>query len=391
MRKNIPAAYIATKAPAGSRHVLMLGGLAQSFINFRGPLIREMLRRGHRVTAVAGNYDADVSAALKIWGAEYQVVSLARAGMNPLADVMSLRSLFLLMRAAKPDLFLSYTIKPNTYGLIAARLAGVPSRYAMITGLGYAFIDGREAKRRLAQSAATILYRLALRYAAAVIFQNSDDEAFFRRHILKPDARTYCVGGSGVDLTHYSKANFPPGPITFLMIARLLRDKGVFEFIEAARIVKRSNPDARFVLIGPLDPSPDAVALGELDVCVGEGTIEYRGAVADVRPHIARCHVYMLPSYREGTPRTVLEAMAMGRPIITTDVPGCRETIGHARANGRLVPARDPKALAEAAFEMLSLSPQALEAMGEASLNLARRRFDVEQVTAAILSIVELS
>jgi glycosyltransferase involved in cell wall biosynthesis len=372
------------------RHVLMLGGIAHSLVNFRGPLIRAILAQGHSVTGVAGNFDSDVAATLVSWGAKYEVVPFARSGMNPLADIRSLGALILLMRRIKPDVFLGYTVKPNTFGMMAARIAGIPLRYAMVTGLGYAFIDGREPKRQLARYVAMAAYRIALKRATGVIFQNSDDQAFFRTKLLGRDAATICVGGSGVDLSHFSRADFPEGPITFLMISRLLWDKGVNEFVEAGRIVKKLYPDTRFILVGPLDPSPDTISAEQLGKWVAEGIIDYRGCVTDVRPEISACHVYVLPSYREGTPRTVLEAMAMGRPIITTDTAGCRETINRDRTNGFLVPIRNSQALADAECDMARLPPEAFREMAQASLALVRRRFDVNVVVSQILEFTAL-
>ena len=370
------------------RHVLVLGGLSQSLVNFRGPIIRALLGRGYRVTAVAGNYDAEVAAVLNRWGANYVSLPLARSGLNPLSDLVFLLSLASLMRRIKPDIFFGYTIKPVTLGLLAARLARVPRRFAMVTGLGYAFTEGFELKRRFVRLAARFLYRKALRHAHATIFQNPDDEAYFRQSILAAGSVTAVVGGSGVDLSHYSPTPLPPGPVNFLMISRLLRDKGVVEFAHAAKMVRKINDSARFVLVGPPDPSPDSITEAEVQAWVADGAIEYKGAVADIRPEMAACHVYVLPSYREGTPRTVLEAMAMGRPIITTDTPGCRETIDKAGANGILVPPRNAEALAEAALQLMAVSKERLEEMASCSSRLVRERFDVHLVTADILRVV---
>ncbi len=373
---------------AANRHVLVLGGLSLSLVNFRGPLIRALIARGHRVTAVAGDRDTGVAATLESWGVEYAVVPLARSGLDPFADLGTLKALVALMRECRPDVFLGYTIKPVTFGLLAARLAGVPQRFAMITGLGYAFTGGRQWRRRLAQVMARLLYRLSLRFAQAVIFQNPDDRAYFLDGLVNSTARTAIVGGSGVDLTHYNPTALPAGAPVFLMVARLLRDKGIVEFVEAARMVRAVHHQAHFVLAGPADPSPDGIALDQVQAWVAEGVIEYRGALEDVRPQIAACSVYVLPSYREGTPRTVLEAMAMGRPIITTDAPGCRETV--MPANGLLVPPRDVAALAQAMLCMAAKPRQEQVDMAAASLALAKSRFDVRAVNADILHIMGL-
>ena len=372
------------------KHVMIMGGLAQSLTNFRGPLIQKLLGQGHRVTAVAGNDDDKVRKTLNGWGAEFTSVGLVRAGMNPLADVGTLLNLHQLMTRKRPDVYLGYTIKPVIYGLVAARRAGVPRRIAMITGLGYAFTDGLEWKRAIAHVIARTAYKLSLKMADKVIFQNPDDEEYFlERNLVSSRKQTALVNGSGVDLDHFTPAAFPGGPISFLMIARLLRDKGVLEYVEAARMVKRQHPDARFVLAGPLDPNPSAIQEKDVMSWVKEGIIEYRGEVQDVRPEIANCHVYVLPSYREGTPRTVLEAMAMGRPIITTDVPGCRQTIEDG-CSGFLVNPRNGKDIAQAMRKYL-LNPVLLEKMGKESQQRAGQMYDQLNVTLQILSHMNIN
>ena len=237
------------------------------------------------------------------------------------------------------------------------------------------------------------LYALALRQARVVFFQNPDDEALFRRLGLVGSGQfVQRINGSGVKLSHYAPAPFPASPpVTFLMISRLLRDKGVVEYVEAARAVRATNPEARFRLLGGLDPNPSAIKKEELAAWQAEGIIEYLGTVQDVRPALAACHVYVLPSYAEGTPRSVLEAMATGRPILTTDVPGCRETVNPG-SNGVLVKARDAGALAEGMRGMIerAKSPGTLETMGQASRELAEQKFDVRAVNRVILDSMGL-
>jgi glycosyltransferase involved in cell wall biosynthesis len=372
-------------------HILILGNDPKTLVNFRGPLIEAMVGAGHRVTAAASGCEGNLAPWFVQRGVAYFNVPIERAGLNPLTDWRMFSRLVLLMRELKPDLAFASAIKPVVYGLIAARVAGVARRAAMITGLGYSFTDNpgdglaQRAKRLAVRAAARGAYGLALRFADTVIFQNPDDrDAFAAMGLTRATQHVGVVNGSGVDLKHFSPAPMPNGSVTFLMIARLLRDKGVYEYVEAARLVKREKPDARFVLVGPFDPNPAAVKPHEVEAWVREGLIEYRGAVDDVRPQIAACHVFVLPSYREGTPRTVLEAMAMGRPVITTDVPGCRETLVDG-ANGLLVPARDPSALADAA-RTLATDAELRGKMAARSLDIVRQRFASDQVSAAILS-----
>jgi glycosyltransferase involved in cell wall biosynthesis len=221
----------------------------------------------------------------------------------------------------KTDVLISYTIKPVVWGTLAAAQASVPQRVAMITGLGYAFTDAQGVKRALVRSVAKILYRFALRRSTRIIFQNPDDRALFKQLGLLPDGnRTAIVNGSGVDTAAFPDIALPDST-SFLMIARLLGDKGVREYGDAARMVKQSYPDVPVRLVGFLDESPDCITQDELDRMI-EGGVEFVGKLDDVRPAIANARIYVLPSYREGTPRSVLEAMSMGRAIITTDAPG---------------------------------------------------------------------
>ena len=369
-------------------HILILGNDPKTLVNFRGPLIEQMLSAGHRVTAAGAGSDAKLAAWFEARGVSYHDMPIARAGLNPFTDLRTLGAFVRLMRTIKPDLVFAYMIKPVVYGLIAARIAGVPRRTAMITGLGYAFTECphegpvARVKRAAVHVAARAAYGLSLRFADTVLFQNGDDRAAFARMWLThARQRIGLVNGSGVDLSHFRPAPMPEGPITFLMIARLLRDKGVYEYVEAARQVKRMRPDARFVLVGPFDANPTAVKPEELAAWVREGTIEYEGAVDDVRPAIEAAHVFVLPSYREGCPRTVLEAMAMGRPVITTDVPGCRETVEDG-LNGFLVPARDPQALAQALGRAAGADLGVMAANGLA----VAERFDAARVSVATLA-----
>jgi glycosyltransferase involved in cell wall biosynthesis len=367
--------------------VLLLGSYAPSLINFRGPLIAAMVERGHDVHAAAPDIDSDVAAKLVALGAVPVPVELGRTSLNPIATWRSGRQLRSLVKRIAPDVMIAYTIKPVVLGAAAARAARVPCFAAMITGMGYAFLGGLHPKRLAIRLVAMLMYRRALAASGLVIFQNEDDRSDFRRlRLLPADKPSLVVNGSGVDLDHFEPQPQPAGT-AFLMIARYLRDKGIREYAAAAARLKAEHPDVRIRLAGWLDESPDTISRAELDSIVAGG-VEDLGRLADVRPALARSSVYVLPSYREGTPRTVLEAMATGRAVITTDAPGCRGTVAEGE-NGFLVPAGDSEALYRAMRRFVE-DPGLARSMGERSLRLVREKFDVNQVNAAILEATGL-
>jgi glycosyltransferase involved in cell wall biosynthesis len=368
--------------------LLLLDAQADSVINFRSAFLKALVRKGYAVTVATPDFNPDAVNKLSEMGIRFHRIPFKRTGMNPFENIISLYRIYVSIRSLRPDFFIGVTIKPTSLGTIAARLAGVPNRFALLTGLGYAFADGREFKRRIANFAVRSLYKLALRYTKATIFQNDDDKLLFTESGLLDEAKAARVNGSGVDLARFMPAPFPSTPFTFLMISRLLEDKGVREYVAAARIIKSMHPQTRFMLVGARDQNPTAVTEAELQKWVADGVIEYGGSVADVRPAIAACHVFVLPSfYREGVPKAILEALAMGRPVITTRTPGCRETVIDG-ANGILVATRDVNALVAAELQMIS-SPQNLQAYGSESRSLAERKFDEKIVIAQLLAILD--
>ena len=366
--------------------MLVCGSFADSLIRFRGALLQAAQARGVNVHAAAplGPEDGAASEALRLRGIKVHGVHLNRAGMNPLSDAGSFIGLLRLMIRIRPDCFLGYTVKPVVYGALAAWLVRVPYRYVLITGLGYAFTGEATGKRRLIQSLVRFLYRLALARSSKVFFQNRDDLALFRRLGLLPaKIPAVVVNGSGVDIAEFSARPLPSGAVRFLMIARLLGDKGVREYVAAARQVKNLFPDAMFTLVGWIDDNPDAISADELASWVNDGVVRYTGRLDDVRDEIADCSVYVLPSYREGTPRTVLEAMAIGRPVITTDAPGCRETVLPGE-NGFLVAVKDSSGLADAMMRFVQ-EPGLIETMSRRSREIVEKKYDVVKVNAMML------
>lgn len=368
------------------RTFLLIASFPDSLIKFRGPLIEALIHAGYRVhVAVPGlDPESDIYSRLTELGVQVHDIALQRTGLNPLRDVGLVVELRRVMRAIKADYVMGYTIKPVIYGSIAAWMAGVPNRYALVTGLGYAFTGEPKGLRKVLRSVIQRLYRFALARTKKVFFQNPDDEALFRDLGLLPQVIPSCiVNGSGVDVAEYDVAALPERP-AFLLIARLLGDKGVREFAQAAALVKQHYPYVCFQLVGWIDDNPDAIRQQELDSWIAAGILVFLGKLSDVRPAIASCSVYVLPSYREGTPRTVLEAMAMGRAIITTDAPGCRETVVDGD-NGYLVPVQDIQALADAMTALIE-SPDQIARMGVRSRLTAEEKYDVHKVNEKMLA-----
>jgi glycosyltransferase involved in cell wall biosynthesis len=375
------------------------------------------VRAGYKVYATADGPDQIVQEKLKEMMVDYHPISIKRAGMNPFQDFLTLLDIIKLLKSVRPDFLLCYTIKPVIYGSLAARICKINNSFAMITGLGYSFMRHESLRQWLIGRITSFLYRVSLRHCRGVFFQNRDDLNLFLQKKLVSLSQAKLINGSGVDLYHYAFEKGRPVKeqrrINFLLIARLLRDKGIFEYLEAARVLLSKGLKVRFTLVGPLDPNPSSLSLRELESWIAQGVIEWVDQQDDIRPFLKTCDVYVLPSYREGTPRSVLEAMSIGRPIITTDSPGCKETIkisagasvpAQARIsvldpdqltklkfgeNGILVPAKDEAALATA-MQFFVCNPEALTMMGEKSRQYAEERFDVNKVNEVIMGEMRL-
>lgn len=384
--------FVDTPSPSATRRkIAVVCSYTVSLVNFRYQLLQAMVRNGHEVVAIGPEYHEPTVRALAAIGVSFVPVPMARAGLNPFEDLRTLTALWRILRELRPDVVLGYTMKPIIYGLMAARLVGVKERHALITGLGYTFSDRPSDLRvRLIRRLVTWMYRVALRGNGRVFVYNEADAGDVRSgRMVRDFGRIVSVPGSGVDFDHYVARVVPRGDPMFLMIARLLREKGVLEFVEAARSLRALYPRARFCLLGPMDPSPMAVSRSDLDRWAAEGVIEYLGATLDVRPYLADCAVFVLPSYyREGIPRSIMEAMATGRAIITADTPGCRDTVVEGE-NGFLVRPRDPSALAAAMRRFLD-EPVLAERMGQRSLQLAHERFDAKAVSHLLLEEMAL-
>ena len=375
--------------------VLIVLNSAWNLLNFRSTMIKTLLAHGHEVV-LAAPADEQVPA-LEALGARFVDLSMRAHGTSPLADLGLLWHFLRLMRAERPGVLLAYTAKPNVYGSLAAHAFGIPV-VNNIAGLGSVFIKGGWLARVL-----ITLYRLALSRAHWVFFQNPDDyQQFVEMGLVRVEQCTV-LPGSGVDLQRFQPVPLPSlqranerkcqhtngRRFVFLLVARLLKDKGVQEFAEAARLLKSSYPCAEFILLGFKDAqNPNAVAEEQLDYWQAMGWVTYWGSSADVREPLALADCVVLPSYREGTPRSLLEAAAMGRPLVATDVPGCREVVRHG-FNGLLCQPRDAQDLADQMQAILQMSDLELAQMGQASRQYVEDRFDEQRVIVAYLQVLD--
>lgn len=362
-------------------HILVTANASWNIWNFRTPIIQALLDDGHEVTIAAPVDESTIK--LKNIGCRFVPLPMDVRGLNPITDAALVKRFVRVLKSNTPDVVLSYTIKNNVFVSIAGRILNIPV-IPNVTGLGTAFLSNF-----MLHSLATRLYRVAFSKHDTVFFQNTDDRnLFIDRSMIRSDQATV-LPGSGINLDKYAFADYPTGgPITFLMISRLIRDKGVFEFVEAAK----SGPypsEVRFRLLGPLDAkNRSAIDSKIVRQWVADGIIEYLGNAADVRPFIADAHCIVLPSYREGAPRTLLEAAAMGRPVITTDVPGCRSVLDPG-LSGLLCEARSSASLSQAMASFLSHTREQRAAMGKAGRDKMEREFDEEIIVQHYRAAIE--
>lgn len=364
---------------------LLISPKNRTVYNFRGDLIKEIINKGYDVI-VTGPDKTDVDK-IEALGADFVEIPMNKTGTNVVGDLKYCKQLYLLIKKEKPDVTLGYTVKPVIYGAIAAKLAGVKNINSMVTGGGYTF-TAKSFKAKVLGFIVRFLYKIGFSAADSVIFQNPDDlDEFCNKKLVKPD-KCHVVNGSGVNTVHFSPVKYPE-KITFFMLSRLLKSKGVAEYLEAAKVVKAKYPETRFCLLGKYETNmQDALSKEYIEQFIADDIIERFEETSDVRPYYADCSVYVLPSYREGTPRTVLESMAMGRPIITTNTNGCRDTVIDGM-NGYLVPVADYECLAEAMIKFLE-APDLIKKMGEESVKYCQEKFDVIKVNEDMLSILSI-
>lgn len=373
--------------------IIIIGTVASSFLGFRADLIKILIQKNHIVYAFTSEYTSSELEKIKLLGAMPVTYEQKRGGLNPLVDVISTYLLTNKIKAIAPDLVFSYFSKPVIFGTLAARWAKVPKVIGMLEGLGYTFTKqpkGLIKRTQLIKQIQIALYRISLPRLDTLIFLNPDDPNDLLEEYSIKVRKVEVLGGIGLNLDDYSYSNnYPKNPV-FIFIARLLAEKGIHDYIAAAKIVKNIYPQARFVVLGAIDK----VALGaltevELRQVIKASIIEYPGHVNNVSDWITKSSVFVLPSYyREGVPRSTQEAMAIGRPIITTDVPGCRETVIDG-VNGFLVEKWNPKALAEKMIYFIE-HPEQIKKMGDESYKLAQEKFDADKVNKRLISMLGL-
>lgn len=376
------------------KKILVIGGNCKSLINFRGELIKSLASHKLKVYACAGGESDHIKNWFDKAGVNFIPLPLDRTGVNPFNDLFFFYKLILTIKKINPDIVLAYTVKPIVYGLLASRICKVKNCYALITGLGYAFMPSKSFKQRFVNIIVRSLYKFSLKSINSVFFQNEDDMNFFLdKDIISKSVSTKKVNGSGVDLDYYThiKPHSRDYGVNFLLIARLLKDKGIYEYVNAANIVHEIFPkkNISFSILGPLDSNPESINFEEVQQWKIKGLIKYLGESDDVRPYIEKCSVYVLPSYREGMPRSVLEAMSMGRAIITTDVPGCKETVISGK-NGYLVKVKSPQELATAMIKFIE-NDKLIDEMGLYSRRLAREKFNVHEINSIMLEEMKIT
>ena len=377
-----------------NHQIILIGTVASSFYGFRADLIRAMREKQYTVYAFTSEYTELDLKKIESLGAIPVTYELNRGGLNPLSDIVATYKLSKKIREIKPDLVFSYFSKPVIFGTIAAKLAKVPKIIGMLEGLGYTFTqqpEGLGKKIELIKKVQVLLYKFALPQLDKLIFLNPDDPKDLIDQYAINVRKVEVLGGIGLNLKEYPCQPIIniQQPINFLFIGRLLKEKGIHDFLNAAKIVKEKYPETQFTVLGAIDPhNLGALTQSELDELISSNIIDYPGHVDNVKDWIAKSHVFVLPSYREGVPRSTQEAMAIGRAVITTDVPGCRETVEHG-VNGFIVAKWNPEALAEKMIYFIE-HPEQIEKMGYESYKIAQDKFDAEKVNQRLLNILGL-
>ncbi len=365
------------------KRILYIVNVDWFFISHRLPIALEAMKLGAEVHVACAI--TDKAEELKSCGIKVHNLSLSRSSIGFMSELNGIKELFKIIRRTKPDIVHAVTIKPAIYGSFIARLLRVPVRVASISGLGYTYI-APGFKSRILLNLIFLMYRVALKGAKAIIFQNNDDRYVFRRKAFIDPRQEIIIRGSGVDLDKYSVVKEPNGTPVVMLIARLLVDKGVVEFVEAARELKKSECDIRMVLVGSIDSdNPKSITDEQLKLWVESGVVEHWGFSSDVATTISKSNIIVLPSYREGLPKSLIEAAACGRAVITTDVPGCRDAIDPNKT-GVLVPVKDSTSLAEKILKLVN-EPELRHQFGRKGREFAMEVFDIKDVVNQHMNI----
>lgn len=369
--------------------ILLIGNQASTIILFRKKLIEQLVSKGVSVHVLTMDYDKDKFQQISQFGAMPEQYHFSRSGMNPLSDIVNTITLSKKIRDINPDIVFSFFPKPVIFGTLAAKLAGVKRIYSLLEGLGFCYtahLKKDSFKKQILKKVQTFLYKLTLPRANKVLFLNRDDyhDLIVQNQITLSDAEV--IGGIGVGLNEYAYSLPETTSLHFGMVSRLLVEKGVREFVQAAKIVKEKYPTVRFSIAGAIDDNPGGITREQLNIWKSEGHVDFLGQISDVKSYLTDLSVFVLPSYREGIPRSTQEAMAIGRAVITTDVPGCRETVQHG-LNGFMIPPWNAEALAEAMMAFIT-DPQQVTLMGKESRRMAEEKFDENVATEKLINIL---
>lgn len=377
--------------------VLIIASYSKSIFNFRGELLKEIMNRGHKVFVATPLNDSDEIIIKKFnkMGIRFSQIRINKSEVNILSDIKTLIDIYKVINFFKPDLICTYTIKPNIFTGLILNIKNIFNRkkilfYPMVTGLGSVFLNQENSiKNKLLKGFVKKLFKVAFLSSKKIIFQNPDDIEFFKKEKIVLDfSKAKRVWGSGVNLKSFKAKPINKDEI-FLMLSRLLKDKGIREYFEAARIVKFKYPKAKFLLAGSFDNNPSGIKKEEFKKLMEFGSVKYLGELKCVKEVLSKCTYYVLPSYREGTPRSSLEALAVGRPILSTDVPGCRETVIDG-FNGYLVKSQDAFSLSNGMEKLLKASYNEIKTMSKNSLLLAKEKYDVKKINKDLIKYLEL-
>jgi glycosyltransferase, family 1 len=373
------------------RKIIILNNSAQNILGFRKHFIQFLVAHNYEVYTMATDFTLETKKEVELLGAIPIDYTFARGGLNPFADLKNMKRLEYIFNKIQPDILFASFAKPVIFGTLAAKKARIPKIIAMLEGLGFSFTEqpnGQTLKAKIIKQIQVFLYKLSLPKADTVIFLNPDDpkDLLDKYHIRVK--RNEVLGAIGLNLDEYKFSRPPINPISFIFVARLLREKGIFEYLQAVKRIKSQYPDVIFKVVGDLDTeNPGSIKKEELEDYIQRKIIVYTGYVINVKEHLTQSSVFVLPSYREGVPRSTQEAMATGRAVITTNVPGCRETVESGK-NGFLIPKWDIDALAEAMKYFIE-NPTEITRMGQESHQIAVQKFDSDKVNKKLFKIID--